>query len=318
MSNGIAQRQVETDNVQKLAAQRYLYSKAKRVMVFQLILSVLVIILISIINLCLKNQSFMSIFGKQPIDIAWLVATSGILITILDLLCLSPVIENIKEKAAKIQELFDCDVLSLPWNEIIVGKRPDLEDVIDNTNKYSATRKDLGYRSLLNWYPKEVDKFPLGIARIVCQRSNMRWDGELRKNISFHLVMIAVIMFGVLLIIGFIGELSLKTFFEAIALCLPIWVFSIRQIHQNKKAIESLERMKQQVGRAWDQAIKSSISSAKLNEIARQLQDSLFLNRKTNPLIFDFIYKRYRSTQESSMGYSCKNMIDEYERIGQK
>ena len=310
MSNGIAQRQVETDNIQKLAAQRYLYSKAKRLMAVELILSIPIIISIAITNLWLKSYS---------IDTTWLVATAAVLITIFDLLYLSPLIENLKEKAAKIQELFDCDVLSLSWNKITIGKRPDLEDVIDNTNKYSESQKDPGYRSLLNWYPKEVDKLPLGIARILCQRSNMRWDSELRKNISFYLRLIAIIMSVVLLIISILGDLSLKTFFEkVIAPCLPIWVFAIRQIQQNKKAIVSLGEMQQKAEAAWDQAIKSLVSSANLDEIARQLQDSLFLNRKTNPVIFNFIYEIYRSTQESSMRYSCNNMIKEYERIGQK
>lgn len=310
MSNGIAQRQIETDNIQKLAAQRYLYSKAKRLMAVELILSIPIIISIAITNLWLKSYS---------IDTTWLVATAAVLITIFDLLYLSPLIENLKEKAAKIQELFDCDVLSLSWNKITIGKRPDLEDVIDNTNKYSESQKDPGYRSLLNWYPKEVDKLPLGIARILCQRSNMRWDSELRKNISFYLRLIAIIMSVVLLIISILGDLSLKTFFEkVIAPCLPIWVFAIRQIQQNKKAIVSLGEMQQKAEAAWDQAIKSLVSSANLDEIARQLQDSLFLNRKTNPVIFNFIYEIYRSTQESSMRYSCNNMIKEYERIGQK
>lgn len=315
MNNGIAQRQNETQNIVKLAAQRHLYSKAKLGLAVQLILSVPIIIIISIINLCLKSQNFMDIFGKHTIDMTWLVATFSVLIAVFDRLYLSSIIEKLKERAAKIQELFDCDVLELSWNEILVGKRPDLEDIIDNTNKYSETKKDIGFRSLLNWYPKEVDRLPIGIARIICQRSNMRWDAEIRKNLSFYIGLIAVIMGVILLIIAILGEVSLKTFFEkAIAPCLPIWIFSIMQIQQNKKAIISLGEMKQKAETAWDQAIKLSVPSAKINEIARQLQDSLFLNRKTNPLIFEFIYKIYRPSQESSMNYSCKNMVEEYER----
>ena len=77
-------------------------------------------------------------------------------------------------------------------------------------------RKDPGFISLLNWYPKEVDRLPLGIARIVCQRSNMRWDSELRKNIFFYLGLNSAIMFVILLIIWNYRELSLKTLFEKV------------------------------------------------------------------------------------------------------
>ena len=317
MSNGIAQRQLESQNIARLAAQRYVYSKAKRLMAIQLLLGVPIIILISLIALCLKLQSFMNIFGKSAIDISWSVAISGVFITLFDMIYLEQLIDKMKEKAAKIQEVFDCDVLDLPWNNITVGRRPDLEDIIENTNNYSETRKDPGFRSLLNWYPKDVDRLPLGIARIICQRSNMRWDVELRQNISYYLGAIAVIMFIILLLFGILGELSVKTFIEkVITPCIPIWVFSIRQIQQNKKAIVSLGELKQKADKAWENAMNSLGSPSKLDIIARQLQDSLFLNRKMNPLIFDFIYKVYRPSQEGSMNYSCKEMIEEYEKRG--
>ena len=35
--------------------------------------------------------------------------------------------QSLKQQAAKIQELFDCDVLQLEWRELKVGRRPDAE-----------------------------------------------------------------------------------------------------------------------------------------------------------------------------------------------
>jgi len=320
MGNIITQRQNEQQNILMLAAQRYIYKIAKRLMAIQLILSVPFIIIISFIKLLLMNHGFMSMIGIGTLDITWLVAFLAVIITFIDLWYLTPSIDKLKKEAAKIQELFDCDVFDLPWNDVITeGKRPSIEDIIEYSNKYLEAGKDLGFRSLLHWYPSEIDKLPLGVARIVCQRCNIRWDAHLRRKLSFYLGLISVGMFLIMLIISTWGELSLKQFFEKIiAPCLPIWIFSIRYIQQNKKAIEFLENIREQAEKVWHQTIKAIISTVKLDEIARQLQDGLFLNRKDSPLVFEFIYKIYRQAQESSTNRSCEAMVKEYEGIRQK
>lgn len=311
MINCIGQRQLLSNNLERLAAQRVLYSTAKTVMSIQLILCVPVIIFLSILTQYLKSPSFINQFGHPAIDISRFVAMSGVLITLLDVICLSPIIAKFKERAAKIQELFDCDVLYLHWNAISAGSKTSPEDIIDNANK--LRKKDLHFKALQNWYSKEVENIPLPVARILCQRSNFRWDVDLRKKLNICLYILTALTFIFLLMIGIIGGLNIEKFIMVVfAPCLPIFEFSIRYVYQNKKAIISLKNTKLHAENAWENAIQSLLSDNQLEDIARKLQDILFFNRKTNPLIFDKLYWIFQSHQENAMNYSCEQMINEY------
>ncbi len=312
MINCISQRQLLPENLDRLTAQRMLYSTSKIVMAIQLVLSVPFVIMLSTLSLFFKSAFFLEQFGRT-MDISWIVTSSGILITFSDILFLSPMIVYLKEKAAKIQELFDCDVLSLKWNAILAGPKPDLEDIIHNANKYQSKFKKND--DLKDWYSKEVENIPLSVARILCQRSNVRWDIELRQKVNISLCILTLLTFMILLIIGIKVGLNVEKFIMTVlAPCLPIFYFSIRFFLHNKKAISSLNNLKEQSDKAWDNTKNSVLQDENLENIARQLQDAIFVNRKANPLIFDKIYKKFKSHQEDLMNCSCRQMISEYKK----
>jgi transposase len=60
------------------------------------------------------------------------------------------------------------------------GESPDEEEVIEYSTKYLAV--DSQYSQLRDWYRVEVGTVPLHLARIICQRSNIRWDVKLRRR----------------------------------------------------------------------------------------------------------------------------------------
>ena len=119
MDRGIGQEIVQKQNMDDmlrcLAAQRYLYSSAKILFFWQLIFSTIVVVILSLLNLY-KN-------------ISWMMAAYGSLIAIIDVTFWSSLIKRKKEKAAKIQELFDTSVLNIKWNNILVGERPTDEEI---------------------------------------------------------------------------------------------------------------------------------------------------------------------------------------------
>ena len=47
----------------------------------------------------------------------------------------------LRERAARIQEAFDCDVLQLPGNEIKTGKRREPELIKEEADKYQNAQK---------------------------------------------------------------------------------------------------------------------------------------------------------------------------------
>lgn len=107
--------------------------------------------------------------------------------------------------------------------------------------------------------------------------------------------------------------MTLKNFFLIVlAPALPIVIFATRQWIDNKKAISQLTSLKNLVNDSWNDLLAKRESESKLVERARAVQDQIYINRKTNPLIFDRIYEKHKSRQHESMYYSIDQMIDQY------
>ncbi len=295
MANNFSERQNMPQQLNYLAAQRTLYRKAKQVTAIQIWLSVPIIIVISITSLVLNDKHISQNIGFQQMDISWVSAFVGVVIALLDVLFLSPFIDKLKEKAAKIQELFDTSVLGLPWNHVAAGGFPDYEDV----DKYS--------------HPDKLDALPAEAVAIICQRSNLCWDAELREYFSRLMGATAILVVLILVSVGLYQGLTLKTFFLIVmAPALPIIIFSSRQWLENKKAISQLSSLKNLVNESWDSLISKQKGSQELIAHSRSTQDQIFINRKGNPLIFDWLYEKNKSRQHGSMFYSIDQMIDQY------
>ena len=98
--NNIASKQNEQKQLERLAAQREIYSFAKKLYLLQIILTVILPIFLFIISSLWVNLIIYS-------------ALYSILITVIDNIFIQPIIKKQKIKAAKIKELFDCDVLDI-------------------------------------------------------------------------------------------------------------------------------------------------------------------------------------------------------------
>src|SRR6266702_7049670 len=138
--NNIPVIQNEPLQIERLAAQRYRYSCSKSLLWVQLIVSVPIAV----------GWSFL-VMGSPEMKgwaSAWGICATGLLF----------LMENSQkswqEMAAKIQELFDCEVLELPWNSVTAGSRPPPEDVHENATKYFQRAKTAP--PLDNWYPQMV------------------------------------------------------------------------------------------------------------------------------------------------------------------
>ena len=108
--NNIPQEQNTQRQLDKLAAQRQLYSDAKSLQIISVVISVPLVIAWSI---------FVAILPKMAVYAGlW-----GISVTFLELLIFSRLQNSTQEKAAKIQQLFDCEVLQFNWLNLNCGIR---------------------------------------------------------------------------------------------------------------------------------------------------------------------------------------------------
>lgn len=295
----IIQRQEATENIELLAAQRNIYSKVKKIIGFQLVLSVPVAICAAIVTI------------MRP-ELRGYVALWGILVVVFDLFVFTPWIKKLRESGARVQELFDVKVLGLDWNEITVGKRPDPELIHEEAKKHGMEEKAID--SLRKWYPIIIDQVPEACGVIISQRSNVWWDARMRRKYTLFIRVILVLI--ALGLTGY-GIYENKNMFEFLAyIVAPLastYVFGYRQMMEHGDAADRLDKLKELSEKIWSDALAGK-DAATLKLKCRTLQDQIFEHRKKNPPIFDFIFNWFRDGNEVLMNKGAETLIREFKQ----
>jgi hypothetical protein len=289
----IADEQNTPKQLDRLAAQRQLYSKAKEIFAWQAILSGPIAVLTALLAVL------------EPSHKGYL-ALWGIAVTCSDLFWLTPWQRRLKDSAARVQEAFDCDVLQLPWNHIKTGKRPDAEMVDEHARCYEKRARSMP--ALTDWYPRAVDALPLHLARLICQRSNCWWDSKQRRRYAAILLGTVVIVFLIVFAVSLRGGLSLESFMIKVAAPLsPALVFGLRQFSEQRESAARLEKLKEHLESAWDNALGGAPVDAVM-QTSRTLQGEIFENRRKSPPVVDALFKKLRTSYERQMNRAA----DEY------
>jgi hypothetical protein len=293
----ISQIQNEEISIRRLAAQRQMYSEAKKFRSYHLIIAVPITVSIFILAVIFPSV--------QKFANGW-----GIVLFLLELGILRNLEKTLHDRAAMIQELFDCEVLGIPWNDVKCRAKPDPEDVIIYSDKHfkNAANK----KKLENWYSIEVDKLPFNLGRIVCQRSNITWEGRLRRRYSNTITILMVLLFLSIVIIGGEKDYNLVTIFVNLIIpLLPAFGWGIPEIMQNLNAAKNLDSLKELIERTWKDAFSYNLSDQQLIDIARQIQDEIYDCRRLSPLIPDRIYEKFRPKDENLMWQASAELANE-------
>ena len=280
-------------NQRLLAAQRYLYSRAKALS---------------------TTQAWLA--GGTPVGGAlavavcadtqpW-VALAAVLVSLLDGCCLDSYQNRFRKAAANMQEEFDCDVLSLPWNDILTVRRTTAEEVYDLAKKY----RPVSEAPLEDWYPSVVDVLPVYQARVICQRANCWWDAKQRHRygaiVQIALVLVSIVVF----VLGFLAEMDVQKFVLAVAAPLsPALLWGMREVRRQKESAASLDRVRGCGESLWNAVVEGRLVETEATYRSRQLQDAILLLRRSSPFVFDWIYRRLRRDYEDQMAYSADEMV---------
>jgi len=290
----IVGRQNRTIHIQELLAQRSSYSKAKKLFYWRLIAIVLIPIIVSFISLAVDHyqENMNIIFGFYTV-----IATLGGLI-------LDESIKRIKKDAASIQERFDCVVLGITWNEVLLPSKPAPELIHQYLTSFKNKFSD---ESLVNWYPTVINSINTNLAVLVCQRANCTYDFTLRNRYNFFLTSIVVITLTLLLIPAYYSGLSIQSFFLLVLIPLiPLFVLCFEQIRQNRDSIRNLNELKMLIEqKILDSKLGDSVAPA----LIRNIQDKIYYNRISSPLIPDALFWKIRPSQEQQMYYCVEDTL---------
>ena len=208
--------------------------------------------------------------------------------------------------AAKLQEQFDCGVLSIEWNKFLVGRQVDPEEVDrESSCKLSASDE----KRITDWYPTVVKELPIHLARVICQRTNLWYDKELRTRyrniISWSVVLIVITS----VVVSSTTGLTMNSFIISILVpAFPALNWAIREYYRQTDAMRTLENLKSEIEKLWDKALENA-TVEELTKASRELQDAIFAHRTSSPLIFNWLYKPLRPKLELNMNNGAEYWV---------
>ncbi len=302
MKNQICAKQNDRLQLQRLAAQRQMYADAKSIQALQLILSVPAIIAVASIV-------------SQHNDWHVYAALYGVIVIFVDSWCFSPKIKQLKSSAARIQQIFDVEVLELTWNEFLLGNKPAGEEVSQFADRYE--KRVNGFSVLRDWYSCAVADVDIEAARILCQRANLSWDVNLRRRYVSWILYGFIVLLLIVTLIGIAGELTLtKLILTVIVPLQPALIYAAREIHGQHDACDRLDRLTNKAIGLWDDVLSNKLSNNALKEKAQAMQAAIFEHRQLSPLIFDWIYRILRRKEQNDMVKSTEYLIAELRQAG--
>ena len=277
MNNEIVTRQNEEKAIEYLAAQRQIYSEAKKLDNIGNIFSVILPLVLSIMQLFFKENIFWSLSSKILSIVSMFVG-----------MAVGSFVKKGKNVAAMIQQMFDVYVYQMPWDNKLFGKEKNLSYLIAEKSKILLDKA--GERDkLMNWYTGCVGEGVSNIKGIwMCQKENFNWYVNLRKKYKKSCsIIVGVLIVGILLA-GLVNDESIIVLISRFAFILPMlkWLFPmIKQLNDDIRNMQEIDEL-------------INDSEEKTMDDLQEIQNKLYVHRKSCYAIPDFFYNRYKDNDE--------------------
>lgn len=282
----IASRQDEPRDFLLMEARQWRWKVASRWQVAQLILVVALPAILAILGLVCPT-------AKPAVSFL------AVLITLIDVTLLDRQYRKSLKTAARMSELLDISLFKLPWNSLAAGSKPDIEDV-ERAARLGRDLPDAPYWK--GWYSSYVDRVPMPLARLICQRTNLVYDSDLRKIYIICLTSVVLVVCATVISIGLKSSATFGDFvLSAWVPASPLAIWALREGWRQRDAVEANLPVKAEVERLLGLAVSNQRSMAELEADSRLLQNSIFVRRSSTPLLFPGIYRIRRNKSEDAM-----------------
>lgn len=290
--NKIAAQQNEPRMLDLLKARRATYDRATVAQVLQLIVVIALPLALAIVGLiCAESRPW--------------VAVTSFLAVIIDALVLDRRQRLLIERAAKISEQFDCELLDMEWDAFAAGRHTDPENIASASRSFKGIEEELR-----DWYPTIPPTAPLHLARLICQRANLWYDSSLRRRLGDWLGFAVGVVLGAILLIGLAGQLSLADFsIVLLAPATPFVSWAIRERFRQADAAAAIEVIKAEAENMTALAIGGTASADDCDRWSRKFQSAIYARRVSNPLLLPLIYRFMRGEKEIEMTAGAEELL---------
>jgi hypothetical protein len=278
-----------------LRAKCALYDTVQRLYVAQAWVTVGLPVALSIIKLLYPGSS----------DVA---VGSGLLLLAADLLVFDPKQKQWRMLAARVQEMFDVEVLSLPDAGARGGVAVDAETVARWARMHPSST------GLRDWYPVAVGRLPLHFGRVVCQRSNGVWNGTMRRRYAAAIGTAAGLMVALVVIALAVSRGSVRELLIWLAILSPALTWAVREARRQIDSVKASDRVIQRATALWSALLAGALTPEAALHESRRLQDDIYEQRRQDQQVFAWVYSRFRSEQEEDMKVGAEALLGEYAR----
>lgn len=213
-------------------------------------------------------------------------------------LLFEPLKQGYQLKGASAQEMFDCDVLGLTWNDVLI-RQPSEEEIRSASKGFQdskSTKRHCG------WYPTDVDiAWPRSV--ITCQRSNAVWARR-QHNVYGSFLLVSAFAWAIFgMVIALVQQATLAGYLTTIALpSLPAVLDAIDLSKKHFLASSRLQHLEDETNTMFD---KNDCS----HEALREIQDQIFDLRRDAPPVAGWFYWILSSTYEEDMRYAARERV---------
>jgi hypothetical protein len=239
------------------------------------------------------------------------VAAIAMLIILLDAAGLDRWQKKLLRLGARFGEAFDYRVLELPWDGFTAGQEPEPEELRRAEARYE--RRGLK-AALTDWYPVSVGGAPLHLARLMCQRTNLHYDSNLRRSYASVLRQTAVAVPVLLVLATAVVTNRITDFLLLLATVTPLIAWCVREAFRQQDTADVLEDLMTQARGLWSDALADRCGDDHCNARAREFQSAIFVRRATATPILPGVYASRRAGLEDEMYAAAADFLAEYER----
>ena len=277
----IRERQNRPRSLDRLAAQRWLYGRAKKVENWRLVSAVAVAGLL-LSGLLIEAELYSQLATIIVVGL-WFI----------DQVVLVPSGDGRKEEAAAIREDFDCFVLDLPWPKHSGVGRPT-DDRVKELVRMAGNPE--ARNELIDWYGGDDIPVEAIEGQLHCQRANCRWDRRLRREwvkcVRSVVVVSAVLGF----IVAALAGMSLLKFVLVIAAGLRLVAWLATEHRAQSAARIRMEKLHRFLSRTDAPTGRFTLCDVRL------VQAGIFEHRRLGPMVPDWFYRCRKSAHEALEG----------------
>lgn len=261
------------ENIRLLAAQKHIYTEAKKLHRWRITGAIVLAGISPIIVFFLPDfKPLLLMISAIYLIVVWIFKGTEI--------------TKVKQ-AAIIQEQFDTELFKLPWNQTLVGDKLAPELIYAADREFRDDR-----RKLKDWYVDPGD-IPFHLCVLICQRTNIVWDWKLHQKYWKVIAIATIFWFIITIIILIISKISPYDY--VVGLLLPSAPALIQGIDISKEHYE-VAKEKEYRANEISKILEKNPNSVTIEQ-CREIQNYIYFNRK-GPFVPDWFYDRLRDQIE--------------------